>query len=142
MAWWRIITGIAGLIFLGIYANQNAPDQTIAELQTNPQKYIGESVTLHIETRVDSVEAKRFRIREGDKTLWIHGEIKPDNIGKSISLDGVFLSDQTIELRNSHISPGRFLKVLISIPALILVCFITIAVLKINHNALEVDEHA
>ncbi len=142
MAWWRIVFSVGVLAVLAWFAVENPPANSIAELHANPQKYFGKSVTLYVETCIDSIAAEKFRVREGEQTIWVHGVTDPAWLHHNLSLDGILTSDFTVQLNRIHIYQNRRWIIVFSLLALLLLFLFGLPVLIWRHGAFEVDEYA
>ncbi|KAA3619530.1 MAG: hypothetical protein DWQ05_02055 [Calditrichaeota bacterium] len=142
MAWWRIIFSVAGLTALGFFAASDPPATSIAAINLNPQKFIGNSVTIYVETRIDSIAHDKFRVHEGSHRIWVRGRVDAASRGQNVSLDGVVLADTTVRANKVVIYKGRRWTIVISIVAVLLLFFIGIDVLSWGKNAMQVNDHA
>lgn len=142
MALWRLVLSLAILGLLGWYADENSPVNSIAELQQDPQKFIGKTVILYAGTYVDSVAGDRFRIREGNHTIWVRGAVEIRMTGLPLSLDGTLLPNNEVQLNKMQFYRNRGWIIAISLVAVALLVLFWVANLIWRKRGLEVDEHA
>lgn len=142
MGWFRIISGLLGLVALGIYAHSNPPAESIEKILSQPENYFGKHVTLYVETRIDSVKHGAFRINERGHTIWVKGEIEKSAIGESLSLDGIVKPDTTLQLNEIHIATNRIHKMWTSAVAVLALAFVIIDVISWRRTGLQVNHNA
>lgn len=140
----KIILICIALIGLLFYAYGKRKDLTLARCRTDPVRFAGAEVPLYVDSRLLEIEPDRILVSQpgGDVTVMVPAEKRPVKArpGEHIEAITIFRREGYLELKKIRTAPLRKLKIVISIPPLLLLAFLLIKSLRWEKGRLVIKE--
>ncbi len=141
---WRVLLGMVGCIFLCVYAGLNPRDPQLFQVLKDPSAYVGKTIQLYVETRIEKITADGFLLSQGDVTLRVRGTFDGLVVGNQVGVSGVYQQDGSLlasDMGSADPTPREFRK-WISVLGLLIVGVCLLANLRWTRDGVEMRSHA
>ena len=140
----RIILLFVALIGLLVYACRERGDLTFDRCRAEPVRFDGAEVPLYVDTRLLKIEPDRILVSQpgGEVTVMVPAEKRPVKAhpGEYIEALTIFHKEGYLELYEIRTAPLRKLKILVSIPPVLLIAVLLIQSLRWEKGRLVIQE--
>lgn len=144
ISWWRVSIGLFGALALCLHAARNPRDPQLFQIFEDPAAFVGKTVQLYVESRIEKITPEGFVLRQSDSTITVLGEFSDLIPGNQVSVKGVFQSDGTLrgdEVSSADPTPREFRK-WISVLGLMIIGVALVRNLRLSRLGLEMRADA